>query len=964
MRYLKQNTATRITVGPFLDKTDGITPEVALTVTACRLTLMVDNGGVPTLVLDALATASGGSNDMVHVTNDDAGFYDLELTAAQLNYVGRAMLSINDVATHCPVFHEFTILPANVYDSLIGGSDLLDVSAAQFAGQTVTCGAGVTVRADVGTATQSTAQTGDAYARLGAPAGASVSADIAAAKGDTAAILADTGTDGVVVAAGSKTGYSLSAAGIQAIWDALTSALTTVGSIGKLLVDNINATIASRSSHAAADIWSVATRLLTAGTNIVLAKGVGVTGFTDLDAAGVRGAVGLGAANLDTQLDALPTAAENADAVWDEARAGHVGAGSFGEGVASVQGNVTGSAASVTGAVGSVTADVGITQAGADKVWSSAARTLTSFGTLVTDIWGAVTRTLSAGTNIVLAKGVGVTGFTDLDAAGVRGAVGLAAANLDTQLDALPTAAENADAICDEVLSGHTTAGTVGQRLQPIRTGTAQAGDATSITLDAGASAVTDFYVDDVIHITGGTGAGQSRAITAYNGTSKVATVSTWGTNPAADSVFQILPGGSGSVEVDAPSVRSAIGLASANLDTQLDALPTAAENADAIWDEAIAGHLGAGSTGEKLNGASAPSAGAVADAVWDETLAGHLGAGSTGEALNAAGAAGDPWTTQLPGGYGAGSAGKIIGDNINATISSRSTLTAQQVWEYATRTLSSFGALVGDIWANATRTLTAISDSAGVTTLLTRIVGTLLAGNHTAQTGDTYVLANGASGFAAIDAKTTNLPADPADESLVIAATDAIMTRLGAPAGVSMSADVAAVKADTAATLSESQSHPTLAEIEATTVLAKQTKLDTLHDTRIPGVIQPQTGDAYARVGAPAGASLSADVAAVKTDTAAVLVDTGTDGVVVAAASKSGYALSAAGIDAVLDDTIGDGTLTLRQALRVLIAASAGKLSGAATTTITIRNAADTANVLVATVDADGNRSAVVVTP
>lgn len=37
------------------------------------------------------------------------------------------------------------------------------------------------------------------------------------------------------------------------------------------------------------------------------------------------------------------------------------------------------------------------------------------------------------------------------------------------------------------------------------------------------------------------------------------------------------------------------------------------------------------------------------------------------------------------------------------------------------------------------------------------------------------------------------------------------------------------------------------------------------------------QTGDSFARLGAPAGASVSADVAAVKTDTAAILVDTGT---------------------------------------------------------------------------------------
>jgi hypothetical protein len=49
-------------------------------------------------------------------------------------------------------------------------------------------------------------------------------------------------------------GIALTAAGVQAIWDALTAALSTANSIGKLLVDNINATIGSRSSHAAADV--------------------------------------------------------------------------------------------------------------------------------------------------------------------------------------------------------------------------------------------------------------------------------------------------------------------------------------------------------------------------------------------------------------------------------------------------------------------------------------------------------------------------------------------------------------------------------------------------------------------------------------------------------------------------------------------------------------------------------------
>lgn len=64
-------------------------------------------------------------------------------------------------------------------------------------------------------------------------------------------------------------------------------------------------------TQAAADkAWGTGTRVLTAGTNIALAKGTGVTGFTDIDASGVRAAVGLASANLDTQLGAMPTLAQ------------------------------------------------------------------------------------------------------------------------------------------------------------------------------------------------------------------------------------------------------------------------------------------------------------------------------------------------------------------------------------------------------------------------------------------------------------------------------------------------------------------------------------------------------------------------------------------------------------------------------------------------------------------------------
>jgi hypothetical protein len=107
----------------------------------------------------------------------------------------------------------------------------------------------------------------------------------------------------------------------------------------------------------------------------------------------------------------------------------------------------------------------------------------------------------------------------------------------------------------------------------------------------------------------------------------------------------------------DAAAIRAAAGLAAANLDAQLAALA-------AYIDTEVAAILE--DTGTTLPAAiaavSAPSAAAVAAAVLDETLAGHAGAGSVGAAIAAAGAAGDPWIANLPGSYGAGTAGAIIG--------------------------------------------------------------------------------------------------------------------------------------------------------------------------------------------------------------------------------------------------------------------------------------------------------------
>ena len=168
-----------------------------------------------------------------------------------------------------------------------------------------------------------------------------------------------------------------------------------------------------------------------------------------------------------------------------------------------------------------------------------------------------------------------------------------------------------------------------------------------------------------------------------------------------------------------------------------------------------------------------APTAAANADAVWDEALSGHSTGGSAGAALTGAGSAGDPWTSTLPGAYGAGTAGKIIGDNLNATVSSRSTLDAAGVWGYATRGLTTFGSLVADIatavWGAAARTLTAFGFTVTAGTVSDKTGYSLATAPPTAIQVRNEMDANSTQ-LAAIAAKTTNLPASPA-------ATGAAMT-------------------------------------------------------------------------------------------------------------------------------------------------------------------------------------------
>jgi hypothetical protein len=139
-----------------------------------------------------------------------------------------------------------------------------------------------------------------------------------------------------------------------------------------------------------------------------------------------------------------------------------------------------------------------------------------------------------------------------------------ATATAVTTVNGLAANVITAAAINDGAIDRATFAADTG--LQSARSNTAQAGAAGSVTLDASASATTDFYAGAWIYLTGGTGVGQARVCTAYNGATKVATIApNWATTPDNTSTFAVIPaaqltGIQGNVTGSVASVTGAVG--------------------------------------------------------------------------------------------------------------------------------------------------------------------------------------------------------------------------------------------------------------------------------------------------------------------------------------------------------------------------------------------------------------------
>lgn len=132
MRYLKQNTDSYVTVGPFIDVTDGKTLEDSFTVTNISYVIAIETqSGSSTHSAGTLSATA--SNDWGAAALGHGGLYIIKIPDSDLNFVGSAKVVLWDADECLPVWEEFMVVPANIWDSMMG-TDLQDVNIAQWLG--------------------------------------------------------------------------------------------------------------------------------------------------------------------------------------------------------------------------------------------------------------------------------------------------------------------------------------------------------------------------------------------------------------------------------------------------------------------------------------------------------------------------------------------------------------------------------------------------------------------------------------------------------------------------------------------------------------------------------------------------------------------------------------------------------------------------------------------------------------
>lgn len=141
MRWIKQSTSVDVPIGPFVDATDGITAETGLTLTQPDIRLK-KNGG-----------AWAQKNAAQTLSHEENGFYEVTLDSTDTNTLGLLRLAVFETGA-MPVWEDFLVVPANVYESLVSGTEWLEATTLR--NDVTVSGTTLTIKKTDGSTTQYT----------------------------------------------------------------------------------------------------------------------------------------------------------------------------------------------------------------------------------------------------------------------------------------------------------------------------------------------------------------------------------------------------------------------------------------------------------------------------------------------------------------------------------------------------------------------------------------------------------------------------------------------------------------------------------------------------------------------------------------------------------------------------------------------------------------------------------------
>ena len=112
--WLKQSTAVTIRLGPALDRTDGVTEETGLS---------------PTVEVSKNHAAFAARNSASAISHDSNGWYAVPIDATDTGTLGPLIVKFDSAADHLPVWREFMVMPASVFDALVSATEWLPVDS-------------------------------------------------------------------------------------------------------------------------------------------------------------------------------------------------------------------------------------------------------------------------------------------------------------------------------------------------------------------------------------------------------------------------------------------------------------------------------------------------------------------------------------------------------------------------------------------------------------------------------------------------------------------------------------------------------------------------------------------------------------------------------------------------------------------------------------------------------------------